>query len=314
VRVWDIDVHPSDGTAVTVGADGTVITWAAGPQARIVGRVTVASVSVTYVRFSPDGRRLVASADDGTISVWDWADEPKVRLAQFGDLIGQGPRSVFSADGRTLVACGKLKADRTTPALCVYDLSNIPGSPPPPPRVFTGLLPNGEAEADVVLLPGDAQVAFGGGGGSLVIVDLADGKVARRFPAHGTPIWRLAVSRDGRLLASSGEDGLVRLFDTADGRLIRAFDGHHGTAYDVWFAPGGRDLLSWGSDRRLVSWDLETLSARWAIQSDPQVMYVVRPTRDFTHAIDGDANGGVHVWRLPPPPGPTPQPSAPATE
>src|SRR5437868_3147929 len=56
--------------------------------------------------------------------------------------------------------------------------------------------------------------------------------------------WRVALSRDGKVLASVGGDHSVKLWNTATGKEARALD--HPRALRVVFSPAGK-LLATGS-------------------------------------------------------------------
>ena len=52
----------------------------------------------------------------------------------------------------------------------------------------------------------------------------------------------LAVSPDGTLLATGGNDRTVRLWNPATGSLVRELNGHHGHIYSLEFIPTARPL------------------------------------------------------------------------
>ncbi|MBL8815597.1 MAG: hypothetical protein JNL58_06180 [Planctomyces sp.] len=90
-------------------------------------------------------------------------------------------------------------------------------------------------------------VVSGGCDGKLTWWEVAAENPApiRSIQAHGTQWVRsLAVSPDGKLLASSGNDLMVRLWNGSDGSLIREFPGHQKHVYSVTFDPTGKFLLS----------------------------------------------------------------------
>lgn len=58
-------------------------------------------------------------------------------------------------------------------------------------------------------------------GGVLSVSRIFQAQLLWRLPAHeGKEITSLAWSRDGELLASSGEDGMIRIWQAATGRCL----------------------------------------------------------------------------------------------
>ena len=51
----------------------------------------------------------------------------------------------------------------------------------------------------------------------------ATGSQIRKLQGHKDWVYSLAISRDGKTIASGSWDGEVRLWNSADGKLIRSF-------------------------------------------------------------------------------------------
>jgi WD40 repeat protein len=117
-------------------------------------------------------------------------------------------------------------------------------------------------------------------------------------------VYTVALSPDGRLLASGGTDGEVALVDLSDPshpKRLATLRGFTSTVYDAAFAPGGRFLAAASNDGSVREWDL----------SDPAKPSLVGVVRDpggvalqaVAYSPDGrllaaaGANGTLLVWR-----------------
>jgi WD40 repeat protein len=54
----------------------------------------------------------------------------------------------------------------------------------------------------------------------------------------------VAFSRDGKRIATGGEDNTVRLWDAGTGKLLETLRGHASPVSGVAFSPDGRWLVS----------------------------------------------------------------------
>ena len=92
----------------------------------------------------------------------------------------------------------------------------------------------------------------------IYIWDLRTGRLGRELAGHSGVVTSLAVSPDGRVLASGGADQVVKLWDMADGRELRRMEGHLGAAEKIAFSPDGRLLVSADGYYVLPLWDVAT--------------------------------------------------------
>ena len=119
----------------------------------------------------------------------------------------------------------------------------------------------------------------------------------RRAPRGGEASGSLAVSADGRLVASSTHGGLVRLFDPETGELIESVHGHLNGAHSVAFSPDGRRLISASGGREAVKlWDVSTLQELLTLSGTGSTLEAAR------WSADGDvilAGAPWQAWRAP---------------
>jgi WD40 repeat protein len=112
-------------------------------------------------------------------------------------------------------------------------------------------------------------LVFGGDGRSLVVSDLVGtvsvldvdtGSVVRTFAGQKNRLAELAISADGSLVASGGDDNSVELWSTATGELLAQLPGHTAPVQTVAFSPDGATLASGSSDATVRLWALQVSS------------------------------------------------------
>jgi WD40 repeat protein len=76
---------------------------------------------------------------------------------------------------------------------------------------------------------------------------------------HFSPVYSIAFSPDGKMLASGGTDGYVILWDAETREVIgEPFKGQTGFVWSVAFTPDGKTLASASDDRTVILWDVAT--------------------------------------------------------
>src|SRR5208283_4681172 len=86
---------------------------------------------------------------------------------------------------------------------------------------------------------GRLLIAGNSAGDSIQVWDTATGQRERLLRGHVTHVNCVALSGDGKIIASGGPEGLVRLWDVASGQEIVRQQGHQAAVRSVAFAPNG---------------------------------------------------------------------------
>jgi WD40 repeat protein len=94
-------------------------------------------------------------------------------------------------------------------------------------------------------------------GCSVAIWDMVTRRQRARLRPHRKQVNDIAVSHDGRLLATASSDGSVRLWDLSSLQQIRSFNWGIGKVGGLAFAPDGLTIAAGGDDGQVVLWDVD---------------------------------------------------------
>ena len=111
-------------------------------------------------------------------------------------------------------------------------------------------------------LPEPNRVIFGDGRpareGIVRIADVEAGALIASWPAHEDAIFGLALSNDGKVLATAGGDKLIKLWELPSQQEKARLEGHVAQVLALAFNADGTQLVTGGADNQLKVWDVKT--------------------------------------------------------
>lgn len=266
IRLWNLSTGKGE-PLVSLGAtamslawspDGRSIFWSCGPtesdwacRTTVTGRTTefvAGEKAVGAVRISPDGGTLYVATRNG-IRRWDLSTESELPA---WPCVSPGHLAV-SADGRTLASAHPHWPLAEIDAFHVALWDTASG------EQTTRLTECTEFFDGLCFTPDGTRLAAVSHQ-SLWLWELPSGRAICRRPSKKF-YTGLAVSPNGRLLATSCNDGTVRFWSAGDGEPLEVFDWEIDKVLCVAFAPDGTRAAAGGAIGRLVVWDVDATAS-----------------------------------------------------
>jgi eukaryotic-like serine/threonine-protein kinase len=164
---------------------------------------------VHSARFTPDGKRIMSFAGDGTVRFWD-AENGKQLFAtpDFGGMGSYTNDAVLSPDGKYVVT------------------------------IYSGIVELGQADGRRLRLTDRVARLW----------DAATGKQLAVLRGHQERIRAAVFSADSTRLVTTSYDATARVWDIPSGRQLAVLEGHACCPYSARFSADGKQVLTISSD------------------------------------------------------------------
>jgi WD40 repeat protein len=228
----------ANGQWLAIGGDDGLITLWNVPTWTMEASLEGHRGRVSHLSFRTDEKRLVSLGADETVRIWDltvWAE-----MSAYANPEKDVKLSV-SADGRLLGAFGGLNN-----TVRFYGLEpNLP---------LRATLPRQKGIILSVEFAADAKSA---------IISAHDSSVTRWELEPLQPlttywqkvlVYQMALSADGRILATAGGDNLIKVWDVTSGQELRVLRGHTVAVSHLCLSADGSTLVSADIDNRIKVW------------------------------------------------------------
>jgi WD40 repeat protein len=92
--------------------------------------------------------------------------------------------------------------------------------------------------------------------GEIRVWDAKSGKVSKPLAGHTQEVEALAISKDGKFLASASQDNTVLIWNLGEGKTTQTIKGHSDYVTGVSFSPDGKQLVTTSKDKTVRVWDI----------------------------------------------------------
>jgi WD40 repeat protein len=157
----------------------------------------------------------------------------------------------------------------------------------------------GRAGYSLAFTPDGKQVVVGGchnDGGVLQAWQVATNERVRDFKGHTDEIWAVAVSPDGKSMASGSADKTARLWELATGKEIAQLPKFGERVSAVAFSPDNKTLLAGSLDKMAVLYDIENKKVKFALKEHTDQVLGVAFAPDGKSCATAGKDKAVVIW------------------
>jgi WD40 repeat protein/serine/threonine protein kinase len=294
IKLWDVktgqETHTLRGHAdlvkcVAMSADGERLVSGSVDQTVKIWNPSLANLDtmlnghtadVNCLAFSRDGQRIVSGSHDNTAKVWEAkSGRDLLTLKGHADTIFC---VAISPDGQRIVTASKDKTLKIWDAKMGEAKFSLP------------------AEVKSVVFSADGQRIIAAKGNTLQIWNATTGASIQTIKAHDEPIKGVAVSIDGRHLASASDDSTVKLWNATTGAYVRTLKGHTDGVISVAFSPDSGRIASGGADRKVKIWDSASGEPLHTLEGHTELVTCVAFGGDGKRLISGSEDATLRLW------------------
>ncbi|MBM4068737.1 MAG: hypothetical protein FJ271_07305 [Planctomycetes bacterium] len=305
-------IFTPDSKRLVVGGYHELTVWdyAAG---KLLQRIFTRSERAYDMAFLPDGKLVVAGGRPGQegnvrvyninpaspkmvdgVAILDGVNDKNVLIAELADTDDTIYCVDVSPDGKKLASGG---CDRL---VRVWDISGGIDKA----KLEQSIENHADWVFGVMFSPDGTKLVTGSRDKTAKVWDLATKESVLTFPDHQSPVYDVAITKDGVTGMSIGDDKNIRYFHATDnakqlGKQMRASGGHGKAVLKMAYRndPKNPLLATASADSTVRLWNPASGAALKTLTGPTDWVYAVALSPDGALVAGGTYNGEVRVWK-----------------
>jgi WD40 repeat protein len=317
IRLWDFN-HGADRDALVLGPfdegiaaaafssdsshlaaagdEGTVRLWDLSVIEHAPLTVQSHQRRIFCLSFHPNGQLLAAGNEEGNVYVWQMVPGLPARVASIEGTVDNETRAAFSPDGKSLISVsidGHLRfwsRDLTEEANLNHPIRS---------ERFTIQ----DSLMSFAISPKGRLLATGSGSelvsGYVTIWDTRMKKSSSVGVGPQGPVFSVAFSPDGKLLAAGDEKGTIFVWNVESNALVTRINALNGIVWAVSFSPDGKVLVGGGNDGILRAWSVDNLTAAPRVIGDhSHAVFALAFSPDGRTLASAGLDTNIRLWNF----------------
>ncbi|MEO5947012.1 MAG: caspase family protein [Chitinophagaceae bacterium] len=197
------------------------------------------SSRINYVRFSPDGKKILTASNDNTVKVWDALSGN--RLVDLKGHSKQISSAQFSPDGEKIITASWDETTKIWHAVSGKLLQELEG--------HTSFLKAAQFSPD------GKKIITASLDKTAKIWDTESGKLLITLKGHTSSVETIGFSPDGKKIVTASADNTGKVWDAESGKYLFDLIGHSNALKSAAFTPNGKRIISFSDDNTIRVWE-----------------------------------------------------------
>ncbi len=127
---------------------------------------------------------------------------------------------------------------------------------------------------------------------------VSDGSLVRKYEGHTDAIYALALSPDGKTLATGSYDQKIKLWNVETGTETALLKGHNGGVFGLSYRLDGKVLASASADRTVKLWDATTGKRLDTLSQPLKEQSTVTFSPDGKSLVAAGVDNRIRLWSI----------------